>query len=149
MAESEGYVDLSLPIAVKYTGIDDLVAALRGVDDHLLRTIQESLIEAGEIVADDAYERFSVKFGERRSIKSALSVAYTASHFQTQARGVTSGTRVRVGVGQGLRKKTGKRPDWGADQVKYALLPARDANMDRVAEILETDVYGLLHSHGF
>jgi len=137
------------PIAVKYTGIDEVVHALRGVDDHLLYTLNESMKEVGDVVRDDARERFVAKFSERSSIASALSIARTAENFQTQARGITSGTTVRVAVGQRLRKKSGKRPDWGGEQMKFGLIPARDEKLGESAVILEDGVYGLLHSHGF
>lgn len=140
---------MTQPIAVKYTGIDELVHALRGVNDHLLYTLNESMKEVGDVVRDDARERFIAKFNQRSSIASALSIARTAENFQTQSRGITTGTIVRVAVGQKLRKVTGKRPDWGGEQMKFGLVPARDAKLHESAEILEDGVYGLLHTHGF
>jgi hypothetical protein len=105
--------------------------------------------EVGDVVRDDARERFVAKFTERRTLQSALSVARTADDFQTQARGITSGTTVRVAVGQRLRKVTGKRPDWGGEQMKWGLVPARDSELEKAGAILEDGVYGLLHAHGF
>jgi len=137
------------PIAVKYTGIDEVVQALRGVDDKLLYTLNEQMREVGDVVRDDARDRFVAKFSERRTLQSALSVARTAENFQTQARGITSGTTVRVAVGQRLRKVTGKRPDWGSEQMTWGLVPARDAELEKASVILEDGVYGLLHTHGF
>jgi hypothetical protein len=137
------------PIAVKYTGIDEIVQALRGVDDKLLYTLNESMREVGDVVRDDARERFVARFSERSSVRSALSVARTADNFQTQSRGITSGTSVRVAVGQRLRKVTGKRPDWGSRMMEFGLVPARDSELEKSAEILEDGVYGLLRTHGF
>ena len=137
------------PIAVKYTGIDEVVHALRGVDDHLLYTLNESMKEVGDVVRDDARERFVAKFSQRQSVASALSIARTAENFQTQSRGITSGTTVRVAVGQRLRKVTGKRPDWGGRMMEFGLVPARDEKMDEAATILEEGAYGLLHRYGF
>ena len=51
---------MTQPIAVKYTGIDEVVHALRGVDDHLLYTLNESMKEVGDVVRDDARERFEI-----------------------------------------------------------------------------------------
>lgn len=140
---------MASPIAVRYTGIDELVQALSGVDDHLLVTLNESMKEVGDVVRDDARERFTAHFSERSSIASALSIARTAENFQTQSRGITSGRTVRVAVGQRLRKKTGKRPDWGGEQMKFGLVPARDAKLEEAAGILEAGTFGLLHDHGF
>lgn len=140
---------MTQPIAVRYTGIDEVVHALRGVDDHLLGTLNESMRQAGDVVRDDARERFIAKFNERSSLASALSIARTADNFQTQVRGITVGATVRAAVGQKLRKVTGKRPDWGGEQMTFGLIPARDAKLHETAEILEDGVYGLLHSHGF
>ena len=137
------------PIAVKYTGIDEIIQSLRGVDDQLLDQLNESMREVGDVVRDDARARFTAHFSERSSIQSAISITRTAENFQTQARGITAGTTVRVAVGQKLRKVTGKRPDWGGEQMKFGLVPARDAKLEESAEILETGVYGLLHQHGF
>lgn len=140
---------MTQPIAVKYTGIDEIVQSLRGVEDKLLYTLNEQMREVGDVVRDDARERFVAKFAERRTLQSALSVARTADNFQTQARGITSGTTVRVAVGQRLRKVTGKRPDWGGEQMKWGLVPARDSELEKAGLILEDGVYGLLHAHGF
>ena len=140
---------MTQPIAVKYTGIDEIVQALRGVDDHLLTTLDTSMREIGDVVRDDARERFVAHFSQRSSVASALSISRTAENFQTQSRGITSGTTVRVAVGQKLRKVTGKRPDWGGEMMKFGLVPARDEKQEQAAEILESGVYGLLHYHGF
>lgn len=140
---------MTQPIAVRQTGIDELVHALRGVDDDLLYTLNESMREVGDVVRDDARARFTAKFEERTSIRSAMSITRTAENFQTQARGIVTGTTVRVAVGQRLRKKSGKRPDWGGEQMVFGLIPARDAKLNEAADILEKGVYGLLHEHGF
>jgi len=140
---------MTQPIAVKYTGIDEVVQALRGVDEQLLTTLDTSMREIGDVVRDDARELFVAHFGQRASIASALSVSRTAANFQTQARGITSGTTVRVAVGQKLRKVTGKRPDWGGEQMTFGLLPARDETQQQQADILRDGAYGLLHRHGF
>lgn len=140
---------MTQPIAVKYTGIDEIVQALRGVDDQLLTTLDTSMREIGDVVRDDARGLFVAKFSERSSVASALSVARTAENFQTQARGITSGATVRVQVGQRLRKKTGKRPDWGARMMEFGLVPARDETERQQAQILQDGAYALLHRHGF
>lgn len=49
-------------------------------------------------------------------------------------------TRVRqrgVSVEQSLRRTTGKRPDWGAVQMRDALLPAVEAKEDEVVAEME------------
>lgn len=138
-----------MSFSIRYTGIDELIHALRGVDDHLLFEAQTGLMEVGDVVRDDARHRFTARFGERSSEKSALSVQRTAQGFQTQARGITSGATVRVGVGQKLRKVTGKRPDWGGEMMTVGLLPARDTHEREAADILEARVFGLFKANGF
>lgn len=137
------------PIDVKSSGINELVQSLRGVDDNLLHTMQNGMIEAGDLVRDDARKRFKAKFSERDNLRSALSIVRTAEHMGTQSRGITSGHNVRVTVGQELRKVSGKRPDWGGEQMKFGLIPAWDAKHEEATEIVAADVFGLLKRHGF
>lgn len=137
------------PISIRWTGIDEIIQSLRGVDNKLIFEMEHALEEIGDVVRDDARQRFVAHFADRPSERSAISVERTAAGFQTQVRGVHVGRVARVGVGQKLRKVTGKRPDWGGDMVKFGLLPARNAHQAQAAEMLEAGVFDLLHQHGF
>lgn len=61
-----------------------------------------------------------------------------ARYSARSAAGYRTVVRVRgVAVEQSLRKTTGKRPDWGAVQMKDALLPALEQNERRVEKAFE------------
>lgn len=61
-----------------------------------------------------------------------------ARYSPRSAAGYRTVVRVRgVAVEQSLRKTTGKRPDWGAVQMKDALLPALEQNERRVEKAFE------------
>jgi hypothetical protein len=137
------------PISVHETGLDELVVALRGVDDQLLEAMQLTMQEAGDVVRDDARRKFTTKFEQNRSVRSAESVARSAENFQTQTRGILVGHRVRTIVGQRLRKRTGRRPDWGREQMRFGLVPARDEHIEETAVELDRSVGRLLREHGF
>lgn len=136
------------PIALHYTGIDELIQALRATDAELLPALKQEFEKVGDVVRDDARERLTAHFEAGRSRRSAESIRRTAEGFQTQVRGVTTGRAVRVLVGQTLRKKTGRRGDWGGEQMRFGLVPARDAKLDDAAEALEAGAFGLLHRNG-
>ena len=73
------------------------------------KMVRDELKAAGEIVREDAFRRF-----RDRSPRTA--------------RGFRVAVRQRgVDVEQRLGKTTGLHPEWGAVQMKDALIPARDA----------------------
>ena len=55
----------------------------------------------------------------------------TAAGFRTVVRATG------VVVEQSLRKTTGRRPDWGMNQMKYGLYPATDDNLDAIEAAAE------------
>jgi proline dehydrogenase len=95
-------------------GYREFMRATAKAEKETKRTIHTRLREAGDIVRQDAARRF-----ERYDEKSA------------------SGFRIRSRVGgvfveQKLRKTTGYHPEYGALQMRTALLPALDAKSGEV-----------------
>ena len=78
---------------------------------------------------------------ELRSAADHVRVEATARFASTDARSAAGyRTRVRqrgVAVDQSLRKTTGKRPQFGALQMRRALVPALDANEQRTVTEME------------
>lgn len=113
--------------SVKVKGYREFLRACDRADKQTKREVRKTFREVGDIVRDDARERFS-GLSER-----------TAAGFRTVVR------QRGVSVEQKLRKTTGLRPDWGAIQMRKALLPALNSKerqvvrefeqaMDRVAD---------------
>lgn len=116
---------------VRVKGLRELDRALRKMDKELSRELRSTLKEAAEIVAVDARSRF-----ERISPSSAASMRARA-----KAKGAT--------VEQAKGRTTGKRPDYGALQMRTALLPALEAKQEQVIEKVD-DLIGRLGSrNGF
>lgn len=119
---------------IEYEGLHELVQALRTVESSILPQLVKDMRQVGDVVRDEARRRF-----EHVSAK-------TAAGFDTRVR---LGSGALVVVGQSLRKTSGKRPDYGARQMRDALLPARAAKHDEAVSILEAGAGRLLHDHGF
>jgi hypothetical protein len=104
---------------VAVRGLTELIRDFKNLDKPTARRLRESLRHAGDVVKDDAAARFS-----RYSSKSAAGYR----------------TRVRqrgVAVAQTLRKTTGTHPEFGALQMRKALLPAlyaHEADLERDLE---------------
>lgn len=124
-----------MPAALEIEGLREVLVALKQVDEHTQKELVAGMREVGDVVRDDARRRFSTV--DR----------YSAQGFETRIR--PSSSEALVIVGQRLRKTTGTHPDWGARQVREALLPARHAKYDDAHEILEKRVGRLLAVHGF
>lgn len=86
------------------------------------RLVRSTFREVGEIVRVDAARRFS-------SISPVSAAGYRV---RVRLRGVS--------VEQSIRKTTGRHPEYGAKQMRYALLPAMDANKARVEAAFETAI---------
>ena len=104
---------------IEVKGWKELVKASRELPANSRRELRKAFRESGELVRSDAAARFS----------------------QIDARSA-AGYKVRVrqsgvAVQQSLRKTTGKRPDYGALQMRRALLPALDANEAETMQKLE------------
>lgn len=100
-------------------GYRELLKALQRADADTRKLVRQAFRDAGEIVRRDAAERLS-KYSAR------------------SAQGLKVRVRQRgVAVEQSLRKTTGKRPDYGALQMRKALLPAREEQHDKVERFVE------------
>lgn len=120
--------------ALEYTGLRELIKALKLIDLNVVGELKEALAEVGEEVRKEAQQLFEPY--DR----------YSAQGFETRVR---PGGEALVVVGQKLKKTTGTNPSWGALQMTEALLPARQLKYAEAAVILEQKVGGLLLRHGF
>lgn len=99
---------------VQVRGFRELNRACRRTSLGAEVGLRKELREGGKIVRDDAARRFS-RYSEKSASKYGVSL---------RDRGLS--------VEQRLRKVTGKRPDWGALQMREALLPAREAHSEEI-----------------
>lgn len=100
--------------AVRVEGLSDLLRALQVVGGEVQSAVVDELRSIGQRVRDDASWKF-----DRYSTRSAAGYRVVV-----RQRGVS--------VEQQLRKTTGRRGDYGALQMREALLPALN---DRANEI--------------
>lgn len=121
--------------AVKVQGLRELQRAFRAADPELKTQLTEELRHAGDVVRVDARGMFE-GWGGAHGRSAAAS--HAASGWKTKVSS-TGGAKRTVVVAQTLRKgrATRRRPNWGALQMKKALLPARAANTKRVVEMLD------------
>jgi type VI protein secretion system component VasK len=97
-------------LAVK--GYRDLLRALRDADRETRLAVRATLLHAGEATRAGAAARITAKN------------AKTAGGYRVRVR------QRGVAVEQSLRKSTGIHPEWGAYQMRHALLPALAANAE-------------------
>jgi len=100
-------------------GYRDFMRACARADKDTRRYVRSTLRETGELVRSDAVARFS-------TIDARSAAGYKIRVRQTG-----------VLVEQSLRKTTGRRPDYGALQMRRALLPALAANQQDTERRLE------------
>lgn len=117
---------------LRVDGYRDLVRAFADCDRKTKRELRATLRHAGEAVQASAIQRLS-----------------PIDHHSAQ------GYKVRVrqrglAVEQSLRKTTGAHPEWGAYQMRHALLPALEANEDETERRMEIamDVIAARFNHG-
>jgi hypothetical protein len=104
---------------VRVKGQKELVRALGKIDKNLKREVQQGLSEAATVVASDARSRFAnVDVG-------------SAAGFRPRVRGASAF------VGQRKRRTTGKRGDYGALQMRRALIPALESKQEEVVGKLD------------
>jgi hypothetical protein len=99
---------------IRMRGYREFMRATAKAEKETKDTIHTHLRDAGDVVREDAYRRFT-RYDTR-----------TASGFRI---------RSRVGgvfVEQKLRKTTGQHPEYGALQMRVALEPALDAKSSEV-----------------
>jgi hypothetical protein len=100
---------------VKVEGLKQLDRALKQTDKEAAKGLRKELREAAKVVAMDARQKFMGVDG-----RSAMGIR----------------PRVRSGLvavaEQSRKRTTGKRPDYGALQMRSALMPALRENQDEV-----------------
>jgi len=118
---------------VRLRGLDDLQRAFSKMSPGDLRKeLNRELIEVGKIVAEDARSRFA-----------GIS-ASSAAGFRPRTRGFGSAV-----VEQRRRRTTGQHPQFGALQMRRALLPALFSKEGEVVKGLEDMLDRLGSSNGF
>ena len=101
------------------SGFKELVAASKSLIPAEQKEVRAAFARSGEIVRSDAAQRFN-KYNAR-----------SAAGYRVRVR------QRGVEVDQSLRKTTGLRPDYGALQMRRALLPALYAKQDEVVAEFE------------
>lgn len=92
---------------VHVKGYREVNRALKAVDDGAGKAVLDGLKEAANPIAGDANRRLA--------------------RFQGVGQVVSRATRSGVFIRQSKRKRTGKRPDFGALQMRDGLIPAAEA----------------------
>ena len=103
---------------VKVTGAKELERGFRQMRKQVLRELRPELRKAGELVRTEASTLFS-------SIDARSAAGYKV---RVRAKGVA--------VEQSLRKVTGLRGDYGALQMRRALIPALEAKGGEASEMV-------------
>lgn len=101
---------------VHVNGLRELVRAANRTSREARKEIKDALRDVGEVVRADADDRFST-YDER-----------SASGFRVRVR------ERGVSVEQSRRRVTGLRPDYGALQMRRALIPAGEENEQEIDE---------------
>lgn len=105
---------------VTTTGLREFIRAVDAAGKETKRQVRKRLREVGELVRDDARSLFAPYDGG------------SAAGYGVSVRRVG-----RVTVEQRRRKTTGKRPDYGALQMRKALLPAAEQNQAELVKRFE------------
>lgn len=101
------------------SGYTDLLRAFAQADKNTKKFLRQTFAEVGKVVRTDASWRFD-KFSSR-----------SAAGYRVYVR------QRGVGVEQSLRKTTGKRPDYGALQMRDALIPALEGKKNTIEHKFE------------
>ncbi len=117
--------------SVKVKGLRELRSAIKRVDDDLSREVDQELLGIAGEVAGDAARRFRA------------TSARSAAGFKPKARGFG-----RVTVVQTVRSKK-VRPQFGAIQMRDALIPAVWSKADDTERALDRMVGRLANRNGF
>ncbi len=117
---------------IRVQGLRELHRDFRKMSKDLSRDVDRELKEAAQIVADDARRRLA-PFSAR-----------SAAGIRPRVRGFG-----RVSVEQSRRRTTGKRPDWGARQMRLDFLPALRAKAPEVERALDEMLDRLAGRNGF
>lgn len=104
---------------LRIEGYNEFLIACDNAGKESKKFVRGTFREVGDIVRADAMRLL------------APDSARSAAGYRTRVR------RRGVAVEQSLRKTTGTRPDWGATQMRGALLPSMEANEDRIVGAME------------
>jgi len=107
---------------VRVEGIRELVAALSVADVEAQKALKDELRKAGEAIRLSSQE-----------YTDGLNSPESALGYRVYAR--QGGAR--IDVEQSLRKTTGLRPDWGATQMRYSLIPSLKEHEDETFAAVE------------
>ncbi len=105
--------------AIHVKGYRETMRAFQQADKDARKELRAALKEVGEVVRRDAAARFASTSGR------------TAAGYRTAVR------QRGVAVEQRLAKTTGLRPDYGALQMRRALIPARSENLEELDAAME------------
>lgn len=117
---------------VRVHGLRETQRAFKRMQPEVAKGIDVKLRDAGGIVARDATRRFAA-INQR-----------SAAGFRSRVKGFG-----RLVVDQRRRKTTGLHPEYGALQMRKALLPARKANTPLIEKKLEELIDDIAHLNGF
>lgn len=108
---------------VRVEGLAELVRTFGRLQPELRRGVQRELSEAARIVGVETQRRLAAL--------SPSASPRTVSGVRPRVTGATAF------VEQRLAKKTGKRADWGATQMRLGFLPALDSKQEAVVARLD------------
>lgn len=117
---------------IRVRGLRELQRDFKKMSGDLSKEVDRELKEAAGIVAEEARSLFS-SYDSR-----------SASGFRPRVKGFG-----RAFVEQSRRRTTGKRPDYGALQMRRALLPALGSKQAEVIERLDKMLGRLGDDNGF
>ena len=116
---------------VRVKGLRELQRAFGKISKDLKKETRDELRAVGNLVTEEARSRF-MRYDAR-----------SASGFKTRVR------QKEVTTEQSRRRTTGKRPDYGALQMRRALLPALAEKEDEVVDRLDKMLGRLGNDAGF
>ena len=114
---------MAAPTTLRVKGVRELVRAADAAGKETKKLVRDRLRQIAEPVLADARSKLA-RYDERSASRLGISVRRTGS----------------VSVEQRLRATTGARPDFGALQMREALVPALDENTDRIERDFEQAV---------
>lgn len=123
---------MSEAVSIKVHGLRELNSALKHYNKELKKELEVDLRLAAQTVADEARKLFA-SYDEK-----------SAAGFRPRIRGLG-----RVVVEQRRGRTTGFHPDYGALQMRRALLPALARKQEEVVKSLERMLDDLGHREGF
>jgi len=115
--------------AIELRDLDKIIRSLHELAPQVEREVKDEMRLVGGAVRDEAASLFE-KYSDRADFRVYV-----------RAAGL-------VQVEEAKRKTTGKHPEFGALQMTKALLPARDAKLEKAASGLELRIGRVMSRHG-